>query len=82
MNPLPQAGSDPVLLEPLPALLACVRRLAALQPPDAEAPGGEAPDGTEMSAGMSSQAPALLAEQGCESSRALQVGPFGRWRLV
>jgi hypothetical protein len=75
----PKAGSDPVLLEPLPALLACARRLAALQPPDGEGPP-EATDGSEMSAGMSSQAPALRAEQGLDSSCALQARGRARRR--
>ena len=73
------AGGEPSLVEPLPALLACARRLAALQAPEGEgeaAPGG----GSEPSAGMGSQPPGLREERGCESSQALQVGRCGRGR--
>ncbi|GBF90249.1 hypothetical protein Rsub_03382 [Raphidocelis subcapitata] len=63
-----QLGGDPSLVEPLPALLACARRLAALQPEEGEAPPGS----SEASAGAATQPPALRAERGCESSLALQ----------
>ncbi len=71
-----QVGADPTLLEPLPALLSCVRRLAALQPADGHAP----PDGSSdtgfasgsLITSSSSQPAPLRVEAGCESSRALQ----------
>lgn len=69
-----------MLLEPLPALLACCRRLAALAPAEGEAGGGAAGamglmDGSDATwlSGMGSQLAAPRAEHGCESSQALQV---------
>jgi hypothetical protein len=74
LNIKPQLGVEPALVEPLPALLACARRLAALQTPDGGSEGGCGADGsdaTTMSVGMASQL--MRVELGCESSKALQV---------
>jgi len=80
-----QAGADPTLLEPLPALLSCVRRLAALQPGGEDGADGseggaaaaaraglmDGSDASMWSVGMSSQV-LVRAERGCESSQGLQ----------
>ena len=75
---VPQPGAEPVLLEPLPALLSCVRRLAALQAPDCGSQGdgvggglADESDATTLSIGMASQL--MRIDLGCESSKALQV---------
>ena len=59
------------MLEPLPALLSCVRRLAMLAPADGGG-GSRVGDGSDDTL-MLSASQLVRAEDGCESSQELQV---------